>query len=133
MRSRFYRRRQTRKTRACKIFGRVYWPPLWTRTDGTPCANLSLGRSSKWIHWMPSFSQRSAIIVAKLGIRMVVTLLARKLNCSTDEVLVSFNHLAELDCVSFMDSTGPRIQPYMKPFGTLLMNVVEDAEVRPNI
>jgi len=64
---------------------------------------------------------------------MVVTLLARKLNCSTDEVLVSFNHLAELDCVSFMDSTGPRIQPYMKPFGTLLMNVVEDAEVRPNI
>lgn len=58
--------------------------------------------------------------------------IARKLNCSTDEVLVSFSHLAELDCISFMDSTGPRIQPYMKSLGTLLMNVVEDREVRPN-
>jgi Abortive infection alpha len=49
--------------------------------------------------------------------------IARKLNCSYDEVRVSFDHLAELDCISFMDS-GPRIQPNMKPFGTLLLNVV---------
>jgi hypothetical protein len=33
--------------------------------------------------------------------------IARKLNCSTDEVLVSFAHLAEMDCIFFMDSTGP--------------------------
>ena len=50
--------------------------------------------------------------------------IARKLNCSTDEVLVSFVHLAAMDCIFFTDSTGPRIQPYMKPFGTLLMKVV---------
>jgi hypothetical protein len=53
-------------------------------------------------------------------------MVASKLNCSRDEVLVSFEHLAEMDCISFTDSTGPRIKPYMKPFGTLLMNVVSD-------
>lgn len=47
-----------------------------------------------------------------------------KLKCSVEEVLVSFEHLAQLDCISFTDSTGPRILPYMKPFGKLLMNVV---------
>jgi hypothetical protein len=52
--------------------------------------------------------------------------IARKLKCSTDEVLVSFGHLYELDCIFFQDvgPTGPRIQPYMMPLGTLLMNVV---------
>jgi hypothetical protein len=48
---------------------------------------------------------------------------ARKLNYTNDEVTVSFEHLAELDCISFQD-TGPRIHPNMKPFGTLMMNVV---------
>jgi hypothetical protein len=52
--------------------------------------------------------------------------IAGKLNCSRDEVLVSFGHLAQLDCITFTDSSGPRVQPYMKPFGTLLMNVVSD-------
>jgi hypothetical protein len=46
------------------------------------------------------------------------------LKSSRDEVVVSFEHLAAMDCISFVDSTGPRIQPYMKPFGTLLMNAV---------
>jgi Abortive infection alpha len=50
--------------------------------------------------------------------------IASKLNCAREEVLVSFEHLAELDCISFTDSAGPRIQPYIKPFGILLMNVV---------
>jgi hypothetical protein len=50
--------------------------------------------------------------------------IARKLNCSTDEVRVSFDHLAELNCIFFTDGTGGRIQPYMKSFGTLLMDVV---------
>jgi len=50
--------------------------------------------------------------------------IAGKLHCSVDEVLVSLNQLAELDCIYFTDSTGPRLQPYMKSFGTLLMNVV---------
>ena len=50
--------------------------------------------------------------------------IAGKLGCSIDEVVVSFQHLAELNCISFTDSSGPRIQPYMKSFGTLLMNVV---------
>ncbi len=50
--------------------------------------------------------------------------IATVLKCSADEVLVSFEHLARLDCISFQDSTGPHIQPYMKSFGTLLMNAV---------
>jgi hypothetical protein len=50
--------------------------------------------------------------------------IARELKCSIDEVLVSFAHLAELDCIFFTDSTGPRVQPFLKPFGTLLMNAV---------
>jgi hypothetical protein len=50
--------------------------------------------------------------------------IARKLNCTFDEVLVSFAHLAELDCIFFSDSTGARILPFLKPFGTLLMNLV---------
>ena len=49
---------------------------------------------------------------------------ARKLHSSIDEVVVSFFQLADLDCISFTDSGGPRIQPYMNSFGTLLMNVV---------
>jgi hypothetical protein len=54
--------------------------------------------------------------------------IAGLLKCSTDEVLVSFEHLAELSCIFFTDAgagpTASRIQPYMKPLGTLLMNVV---------
>ena len=50
--------------------------------------------------------------------------IATRLGCSHDEVIVSFQHLAKLDCISFTDSTGPRLQPYTKPFGNLLMNVV---------
>ena len=50
--------------------------------------------------------------------------IASKLSCPISEVLVSFEHLAELNCISFQDSSGQRIQPYPKPFGTLLMNVV---------
>jgi hypothetical protein len=52
--------------------------------------------------------------------------IARKLECSADEVLVSFSHLDELDCITFTDRgpTGPSIQPYLKPLGTLLLNVV---------
>ena len=48
----------------------------------------------------------------------------RQLNCSTDEALVSLKHLAKLDCISFGGKFGPGRQPYMEPFGTLLMNVV---------
>jgi hypothetical protein len=51
--------------------------------------------------------------------------IAKNLNCPANEVLVSFEHLANLDCIFFQDATGGgHIQPYMKPFGTLLMNVV---------
>jgi hypothetical protein len=49
--------------------------------------------------------------------------IARKLNCTSDEVTVSFEHLEEMDCI-FLRDLGPRIMPYLKPFGTLLMNVV---------
>jgi Abortive infection alpha len=50
---------------------------------------------------------------------------ASKLKCSTDEVIVSFAHLNRLDCIS-MDEGGAlaKVQPSMRPFGTLLMNVV---------
>ena len=47
-----------------------------------------------------------------------------RLKCSGDEVIVSSQHLGSLDCVYFTDSTGPRIMPYMSPFGKLLMNAV---------
>ena len=52
--------------------------------------------------------------------------IATRLACSRDEVIVSFQHLAKLNCVSFTDSSGPRIMPFMTPFGTLLMKVVSD-------
>jgi Abortive infection alpha len=47
--------------------------------------------------------------------------IASMLKCSSDEVTVSFEHLAELDCISLSVR-----EPYMKPFGTVLMNVVSD-------
>jgi Abortive infection alpha len=47
--------------------------------------------------------------------------IAGKLKCSSDEVAVSIEHLAELQCIIL--STD---QPRLKPFGTLLMNVVRD-------
>jgi Abortive infection alpha len=52
---------------------------------------------------------------------------ASKLKCSTDEVIVSFAHLNRLDCIS-ADVGGPaaKVEPAMRPFGTLLMNVVSD-------
>jgi hypothetical protein len=46
------------------------------------------------------------------------------LSCSRDEAIVSFEHLAKLGCVYFKDSTGPRIAPYLLPFGKLLTNIV---------
>ncbi len=52
--------------------------------------------------------------------------IASKLKFALEEVIVSFEHLAELDCIRFQDDGGPRIQPYMKPFGTLLMKAVND-------
>jgi hypothetical protein len=48
--------------------------------------------------------------------------IASKLKCSTDEVRVSIEHLGELACVT--PSFPSFDQPRMKPFGTLLMNVV---------
>ena len=47
--------------------------------------------------------------------------IASKLKCSTDEVEVSMEHLAQLDCI--FPGTRPT-SLYLKPFGTLLMNVV---------
>jgi hypothetical protein len=49
---------------------------------------------------------------------------ASRLGCSINDVLVSFSHLATLDCVCFTDGSGTRINPYLTPFGTLLMNSV---------
>jgi hypothetical protein len=48
-----------------------------------------------------------------------------KLECSTDEVIVSFAHLNRLDCISEdVGGSGAKVEPSMRPFGTLLMNVV---------
>jgi Abortive infection alpha len=44
--------------------------------------------------------------------------IASKLNCSTDDVQVSFDHLLALDCIVLGDRS------YLKAFGTLLMNVL---------
>jgi len=41
-----------------------------------------------------------------------------------NDVLVSFEALAKLGCISFSDATGPRINPYPTPFGTLLMRAI---------
>jgi hypothetical protein len=47
--------------------------------------------------------------------------IASKFQCSTDEIIVSIEHLAELNCIH------PNLdRPHTKPFGTLLMNVVSD-------
>jgi hypothetical protein len=52
---------------------------------------------------------------------------ASKLKCSTDEVIVSFAHLNRLDCISAdVGGPGAKVEPAMRPFGTLLMNVVSD-------
>jgi len=48
--------------------------------------------------------------------------IAHKFNCSPEEVRVSYEHLTKLDCVS--SPSGDRA--LMRPFGTLLMNVVSD-------
>jgi hypothetical protein len=48
-------------------------------------------------------------------------MIALELKCTKDEVIVSIEHLAELQCIPLhLD------QPHLKPFGTLLMNVVSD-------
>jgi hypothetical protein len=52
--------------------------------------------------------------------------IASKLDCSRDDVRVSFEHLFDLDCINFRDNGGPRLTPFLNPFGTLLMNVVSD-------
>ena len=51
--------------------------------------------------------------------------IASKLKCSTDEVLVSFETSPNWTAFpSDRQPQGRRIQPYMKPLGALLMNVV---------
>jgi Abortive infection alpha len=52
--------------------------------------------------------------------------ITKKLNCLADEVFVSCEHLASLDCISFLDATGGHTMPYLKPFGTLLTNILID-------
>jgi hypothetical protein len=42
---------------------------------------------------------------------------------SHDEVRVSFDHMFELGCIGFTDM-GHRVNPAMRPLGTLLMNAV---------
>jgi hypothetical protein len=40
---------------------------------------------------------------------------------------VSFAHLNRLDCISAdVGGPGAKVEPAMRPFGTLLMNVVSD-------
>jgi hypothetical protein len=52
---------------------------------------------------------------------------ASKLECSQDEVIVSFAHLNRLDCISAdVGCSAAKVEPAMRPFGTLLMNVVSD-------
>jgi hypothetical protein len=46
--------------------------------------------------------------------------LANLLKCSTDEIVVSIDHLSELDCLL----THQYDQPHLKPFGKLLMKAV---------
>ena len=59
------------------------------------------------------------------GVQVVVA----SLSCSREEVIVSFQHLAKLECINFMDRTGPRIDPYLTAFGKLLTNVVSGPPV----
>jgi Abortive infection alpha len=49
---------------------------------------------------------------------------ASRLRCSPDEVRVSFDRLAKLDCVWFQDATGAKAAAHLSSFGTLLMNAV---------
>jgi hypothetical protein len=58
-----------------------------------------------------------------------VQAIAASLSYSRDQVIVSFQHLDKLNCLYFLDSTGPRITPYLTPFGTILTNLLS-GEVR---
>lgn len=51
--------------------------------------------------------------------------LSTAISCEQDEVRVSFENLAKLNCIRFMDEAGERVRPYLSPFGKLLMNVVK--------
>ena len=113
-----------RRTRSCKTSGRVFWPQRWTRSHGTLCVSPSFRLLSKWILWTLSFSKRSTLMERDLEYKWLRRDSKQARVCPISEVLVSFEHLAELNCISFQDSSGQRIQPYPKPFGTLLMNVV---------
>jgi hypothetical protein len=57
--------------------------------------------------WMPN--GRDAIVL--------------KLQCSKDEVLVSFDNLKNLNCIKF-NAEGAEINPYLTSQGILLMNAV---------
>jgi hypothetical protein len=50
-------------------------------------------------------------------------------SCSREEVIVSFQHLAKLECIDFMDRTGSRFNPYLTAFGKLLTDVVRGGEL----
>jgi hypothetical protein len=50
--------------------------------------------------------------------------IASRLGCGVEEVVVSFANLDRLGCAGFTDNTGPRIQPYVSAYGKLLMNAV---------
>jgi hypothetical protein len=43
---------------------------------------------------------------------------------SMSDVLASFGHLEKLDCIYFAGAASPKINPYLTPLGTLLMNTV---------
>ena len=70
---------------------------------------------------MPSSSKMSPVfIVTTMGKTRDAT--TRKLSCSNEEVIVSFQHLDELGCIYFQENADAQI--FLKPFGTLLMKVV---------
>ena len=48
----------------------------------------------------------------------------RALNVSQDEVLVSFEHLTKLECLSF-PTAGPHINPYTTSLGRLLIQAIQ--------
>ena len=65
---------------------------------------------------MPSFSKAIRENVREVWKPNGLDAIASALNCSGDEVRVSFEHLFDLDCIDFRDNGGPRLYALPEAF-----------------
>jgi len=51
---------------------------------------------------------------------------AASLQCWREDVLVSFQNLHKLGCISFGNTDAPQINPYLSPYGTVFLRALAD-------